>query len=439
MLQVGEAKEIGGIATSSKEVCEGDLFLALPGAHTHGSSFIEDALQRGACAVLAPKEVAALRGTHWHLAVDDVLLALHAAAGMRRRAFTGRVIAVTGSVGKTTAKEAIGAVLGNVPRSKGNYNSTLGLPLSVLSMPDAPFWVLELGINHVGEMAQMARTLLPDIGVLTNVGSAHIGELGGMESILREKTRLSHFVKPGGSFLLPHEILTKNRELLAPLCHIISFGEGDGCDFSAENIANSANGICCDLKTGNGSIIDLAWPVAGKAGRDALLVAGAVGVICGRSECEIRRGIKYAATRVPHRAVVERCGYLLINESYNASPEGMMAALEGFGYLSEGRVRVAVLGDMLELGEFSRSMHEKVGERVAKSGISMLFTYGAEAMHIANAARRLGMPAFCVICARDEAALLLAMRRLIPKGAAVLFKASRAMLLERVFEAFGGE
>lgn len=440
VLARGEKTWITGISSDSREVMEGDLFLCLKGERTDGAAYIPQALAHGAVAVLTSEEVSPAGGGYWHFAAPSALGVIERLAAARRARFSGRVIGVTGSVGKTTAKEVISAVLGQVPHSEGNYNSTLGMPLSLLSLADAPFWVLELGINHQGEMERMGRVLFPDIGVLCSVGTAHIGELGGKEAILREKTALSHFLSPGGGFLVPYDILSEKRGFLAPSCHLFSFGAKNDADFSAENITYGKYGTRLDFKARDRCITNLEWPLSGTAGVSALLIGCALGVMCGRSDEEIRTGITVAARGIPHRREVKVGERILIDDSYNASPEAVEAALEALRYRAPERVRVAVLGDMLELGEYSAELHCKVGERVVESGISMLFTYGDEALHIANAARAFGMPAHCVVAVRRGARreLLDAMHRLIPEDAAVLFKASRAVCLGRVFEEFGG-
>ena len=194
--------EITGIATHSAEVRPGDLFLCLSGKRQSGVAFIDEALRRGAIAILAPT-FAEPSANCFFLPCENAELALLGAAAVYRKEIGARVIAVTGSAGKTTVKEAIAAVLGNVPHSEANYNSLVGMPLSVLSLPRAAYWVLELGINARGEMRKMASALSPDVAVITNVGSAHIGGLGDFATILEEKLEIVRALSPRGTLILP--------------------------------------------------------------------------------------------------------------------------------------------------------------------------------------------------------------------------------------------
>ena len=177
------ATQICGMATASGEVQRGDLFVALQGEHADGNDYLPQALEAGAIAVLSEKKHLNVPRGIWYFQCEDIAHALLMAAGKWRDICGAFVVGVTGSAGKTTTKEAIAAVLGDVPHNEGNYNSMVGMPLSVLSFPQSEFWVCELGINHVGEMEKMSRALRPDLGVITNVGSAHIGHFGDFSTL----------------------------------------------------------------------------------------------------------------------------------------------------------------------------------------------------------------------------------------------------------------
>ena len=428
---------VTGIATDSREVRKGDLFVALAGEHTDGARFIGDALWRGAAAILSRPDAPAPCGDFWHFAVVSPEKALLDAAMRRRRESGAFVIAVTGSSGKTTVKEAIAALLG-AAHSEGNYNSTLGMPLSVLSFPDAPCWVAELGINHAGEMEPMARALAPDLAVITNVGTAHIGLFGGREILIEEKCKIAAGVKEGGALLLPDDLQIPT--FLAPFGGIFRVGTTDAADFRAENIVMGQKGVCCDLRGRGRVITNLAWPIPGRVGVSVIALVGVVGILLDRTDDEIRAGLLRAGAATPRMRQVSLGNALLLDDTYNASPESMIAALEILGYLAGDRPCVAVLGDMLELGDFTRSLHEAVGKNAAGAGLSALYTYGKAAAALADGAENKGMPSERIrrFAPGEEGALAEALSPLTRRPCAILFKASHAMRLDRVVRILEG-
>ena len=423
---------ICGIATDTRELHPGDLFLAIKGEKSDGNDYIPQAIAAGAVGVLSEQRDLLCTENFWHFQCESVTDALLAAAGKWRQLCGACVIAVTGSAGKTTTKDAIAAVLGDAPHNAGNYNSTVGMPLSVLSFPKSEFWVCELGINHAGEMERMSKALRPDIGVITNVGSAHVGLFGDFSTVLAEKLKLCTGMKSKGKLILPYSL--KNVAFSIPLCHIFYVGAEEKADFVTENIVMNACGTQCDLQHANGEITNLAWPIPGVIGSSVLGLAAAAGVLCGRSASQIREGLQKAAGASMHASVYTAGKMLFLEDCYNASPEACLAAIESLRYLAEERVRVAVLGDMLELGAYSRLLHRTLGASVQKGGVSYLFTYGALAAQIAAGAREAGMAAEHIFsfALGEERLLAKSLLKHVPSDAAVLFKASRALKMERI-------
>lgn len=423
---VGAAGEIGGLTNDAREVQKGDVFVALTGRHTTGTAYLPQALANGAAGMLIPQSTPLPAGDYHAFLVSDPANALLSAAAARRAAFRGKVIAVSGSVGKTTLKETLLSVLSTAGRAvgnKGNFNSTVGMPLSVLSLSDADFAVLELGVNHKGEMEKMSRALAPDLAVLTAVGTAHIGAFGTYEALAAEKLNIAAGLAENGTLVLPQELLP-----FAPTRKTASVG-GAGADFRAENVVIDENGIKMDLCGANCLIEGLCWRIPGQAGVRTLSLAGAVGALLGIGAENIRRGV---AAVVPPRPKLIPCGrQLLIDDTYNASPEAMVAALETLCYLSPDRPRVAVLGDMRELGEKAATFHRAVGEYAAQSGLSALFTYGAQT-EIAAGARRAGLTRVASFSAGQSAELACAVAKAAPPDAAILFKGSRALQMENI-------
>ena len=425
---------IVGMATSSHEVQRGDVFIALQGERSDGNDYVPQALEAGAVGVLSAKRSLEVPRGVWHFQCADTENALLAAAGKWRDICGAFVVGVTGSAGKTTTKDSIAAVLGDVPHNAGNYNSTVGMPLSVLSFPKSEFWVCELGINHVGEMEKMSRALRPDLGVITNVGSAHIGHFGDFSTLVGEKFKLCEGIGRNGALVVP--ISLKNVGFPVPLCHVFSVGEGETADFSVENIAVGAFGTRCDLHHGKREITNLAWPIPGVVGKSVLGLCAAVGMLCGRSEAQIRAGLEKAAHAPMHSKAYAAGEMLFFEDCYNASPEACLAALEGLCLLAGARPRVAVLGDMLELGAYSGILHRTLGASVYKSGVDYLFTYGALAAQIARGAKEAGMAASRIFsfAVGEEQLLAKELHARVPADAAVLYKASRALCMERVIE-----
>lgn len=429
----GDGVEIQGIATHSSEVRDGDLFVCLEGAHTSGVAYASQALHQGAYGLLLPynREIS---GEFLSFCCEDTTEALlHAAAAYRRESGV-RVVAVTGSTGKTTVKEAIAAVLGNVPHSEGNFNSRIGMPLSVLSMRPASHWVLELGINAIGEMYEMASALSPDVAVITNVGSAHIGAFGDFATLLSEKLALARALRPSGMLVVPSEL---PLSALHSLCRTVRMGEAPDVDARIENERTDSMGTHCDLTLDDQSITDLYWPIPGRIGASVIGLAGAVGILEGRTESEIRDGLLDAGKRTP-RLKRECVGSrLFLDDCYNASPEAMIASLEVLASIGAKRPLVAVLGDMCELGVYAPTLHDAVGVFAARLGLSALYTYGEEAMTVASGAARVGMPRERIHKYREceKEALVSALIHDLPEGAAILFKASHRMAMADILQA----
>ena len=373
-----------------------------------------------------------------HFIAQDPVDALLRAAAWRRRQSDAFVIAVGGSTGKTTTKEALSTLLkegGAVANTVGNYNSTLGLPLSVLSFREGcRFWVVEIGINHVGEMEKMAQTLLPDLAILTNVGTAHIGHFGDFSTLLCEKGKIASHLSKRGLLLAPSELPFK--AFPCPRDRIRRVGNGRNVDFYMENVAMSEKGVKGDLICPDRVITNLDWSVPGTVGLTTLTTVAAAAALCGCGDEMIRNGLERASVQTPRLRTFMIGERLVIDDTYNASPESVAGALEVLKYRAGTRPRVAVLGDMLELGTHSEILHKTVGEAAVRSGISMLFTFGSKALQIARSAASCGMPSGAIFSFEEteKNALARAIRCHAPHDAAILFKASGKMRLCEIVE-----
>ncbi len=424
---------IHGIATHSAEVHAGDMFVCLDGTHTNGATYAREALCRGAVAILAQRNKQPT-GEFLSFRCGDTIAALLQAAHRYREEVGARVIAVTGSTGKTTVKEAIAAVLSNAPHSEGNFNSRIGMPLSVLSMPPASHWVLELGINMRGEMREMASALRPDVAVITNVGSAHIGAFGDFSTLLSEKLELAGALGQRGTLVVPEELPLSS---LGIPCQVIRVGSTYGVDALLQNVRTCGDGTHCDLAVRDRRIENLFWPIPGRIGVSVIGLVGAVGVLEGQSDLNIRQSLLAAGESTPRMKRVCVGKRIFLDDCYNASPEAMIASLEVLSVIGKDRPLVAVLGDMRELGVYAPTLHDAVGVFAARMGLSALYTYGEEAMMVASGAARVGMPRERIYkyreCERD--ALVSALIRDLPDEAVVLYKASRAMAMGAILKA----
>lgn len=429
---------LAGITNDSREVRPGDMFVALRGVHQNGSVFVKQALQRGAAAVVVVDDVVPLSGNYWLFSVADTEAALLGAAALRREKSNARVIAVSGSAGKTTVKETISAVLAadgcGVSKNAGNYNSTIGMPLSLLGMREADYFVSELGINHPGEMAPMSMALRPHISVLTNVGTAHLGNFRNMSVLTREKLNIAVGQGEGDILLIPGDLELPRSLRLTP--RVLCIGTHEHADFRAVNICMNEKGTKADIKCKERMIKNLVWHVPGSIGVSVLAISAAIGILEGKSDEAVRRGLEAAKLATPRMRLISVGTRSFLDDTYNASPEAVKAAIEAARLLAVRRPLVAVLGDMLELGELTVPLHNAAGAFAAAHGVRQIFAYGKYAAAIAEGARAAGMPTSSVFCfaVGEEDALVASLLSETPKDAFLLFKASRKMALDEVLE-----
>lgn len=436
------------IATDSREVTKGTLFLGIRGERVDGNDYCETVLRNGASAVLcekAPDMGAAI-------VTNDTVLSLGRLADAMKRQCPCRTVAVTGSVGKTTTKDLIYAVLSQEYKthsSKGNFNSNIGLPMSVLAMPrDTERGVFELGMSAFLEIDYLSRLVNPDIGIITNIGTSHMESLGSRENIAKAKLEIINGMQAGATLLLngddPFLRAAKDMILsrgIRPLYVSISNNEkiSKGAAFRAENVRQEIGQTIFDMRFGETVYRDLVLNVMGLHTVYSALFAVAVGVLEGVSEQKIKTGLSSFAGAPMRQSIETLSGVTLIEDCYNASPESMRAALDVAGTLVEkqgkGRL-IALLGDMLELGETSPRLHEEIGKYAAKSGVGFLYAFGETASkHLARGAQRGGISKECICTSEltdhpEEIAERLLSE--IRPSDVLLIKASRALRAERV-------
>ncbi len=430
------------IRPDSRQVRPGDGFLALPGGRTHGAEFIADALGRGARLVLTGRISAAdgdlarrLGARVWVL--DDPLAAIQEAARAWRERLGVRVVGITGSVGKTTTKEAVAAVLGEryrVLKSPGNLNTEVSLPLTLLSLgPEHQVAVLEMGMYRAGDIAFLCAIARPQVGVVTAVGPSHLERLGSLEAIANTKAELVESLPESGTAVLNADDPIVSAFDSRTRARVIKYGWLQPADVSALRVRmRGLLGTDLWVRAGNDNR-RLRLGLAGRPGLYAALAAAAVGRVFGLDWGEVGRGL--VKVSVDQRLAVRPGigGRRVLDDSYNSSPASLAGALELLGQLP-GR-RVAILGDMLELGPIEAEAHREAG-RLAAHVVNVLITVGERAALMAEAARAAGLSAVYPTSDPAEAAAIA--RAETRPGDWILVKASRGLRLERAVELLVG-
>lgn len=421
---------VSGVFTDSRHPVKNGLFIALTGDKFDGHDFIASLENSGVSAVLVEKDVPTALPK---ILVKDTRLALQALAYHQRSKFSIPVVGLTGSVGKTTTKEMIWYVLSskyNTLKNQGNLNNDIGMPLTLLRMDSShEAAVIEMGMNHFGEIAKLTAICRPSMAVITNIGVNHIENLGSRENILKAKLEILQGMQPG-SYLL----LNGDDDLLGsyenPDFQIVRFGiQSDKNDVRAYDIQTEQDGSRFTVVCGEESA-EVFLPVAGLHNVYNALAAIAVGWLLGIPLQNAANALKNYTPEGMRQRVTRIGGVTLIEDCYNASPDSVKAALKVLNAYRGGR-RIAVLGDMLELGAFSEQLHRQVGEAVAENDVSLLFTYGVLSAATADEAKKHGV---AVEHFRDPAALAAAVRGILREDDAVLVKGSRGMHMEKIIE-----
>lgn len=446
---LSDIAEFTSISTDSRTTQGGDLFVALRGENHDGRAFVPEAIDRGATGIIVersgdfpfisemPEEYPAIL----LLEVDDILRAYQAIAKLVRRKSRARFIAVTGSTGKTTTKDMIAAILskiGPTVATEGNFNNEYGLPATMMRIEDdTEFAVLEMGMRGTGQIAELAAIVRPHFGVITNVGLTHFELLGSRENIAAAKAELAAAMNEKGTLVLNREDDTTPGISAKTVAKTVTFGR-EGADFAVSGIklddSAKASFTLTEKADGTNRVLEICLDAPGEFNVMNAAAAAAVALKAGATSEQVIQGL---AEPVASSKRMEICksaaGATILNDTYNASPISMTAALDTLADMG-GTRRIAVLGDMMELGSISADEHGEIGRKTAALSIDRLFTFGAKALAIADGAKAAGMAEDKVTHSSTIDEICGALKDELRAGDVVLIKASRALKLERIVE-----
>jgi UDP-N-acetylmuramoyl-tripeptide--D-alanyl-D-alanine ligase len=434
-----------GYSIDSRTVGVGELFFAVRGERLDGHDYIVGALERGAIgAVVSLARVAALPDAVLAaplLIVEDPLQALQALAAHVRRHWGGRVVAVTGSAGKTSTKDAIAAALGarfRVLKSLGNLNNGFGLPLQLLRLePEHEFAVLEMGMNHAGEIAQLARIAAPDWGVITNVGAAHIENFpDGQSGIARAKYELVEALPASGVAFLNCDdryVSQFGRDFAGK---VVYFGAGPCADPQITAIRDPAIPSMAALQVdvlSDGQNLTLNLPLLGQHNASNAVAALAVAREAGVTLDAAIKALENLTAGDKRGEILTLAGATIINDSYNSNPEALRSMIQALAARPAKR-KILVAGEMLELGSHAPALHEACGKAAAEAGIDVVIGVRGNAEYLVLAATNAGVTGVSAIFLPDAEAAGLWLRENLKAGDVVLVKGSRGVRLERAIE-----
>ena len=417
-----------GANNDTRKLEAGQLFVALQGARD-GHEFIPAALEKGAAAVLCTR----CDGDYPAIVVDDTRIALGQITRAERKRIGMKVVGITGSVGKSTTKEMIACVLGStyrVAKTPANHNNDIGMPMAVLSIPgDTEVAVLEMGMNHFREIAYLTDIAKPDVAVIINIGTMHIEHLGSQEGILKAKLEILEGMDENGTVILNGDdtlLWNAKLQLDRPVTY---FGvENPECSVKGAEVKQDEEGLHFAANCG-----DILLPLEGEHYVSDALAAISVGMTMGVSNEKICASLAAFRNLSGRQEILEVRGYTIIKDCYNAGPESMAAALTVLG--SKPSRRIAVLGDMLELGVCTQAEHYRVG-RIAAENADFVLAYGPNSSRIINGCLTGGMADTAVGAFEDRAELVSMLKRIVKPGDTLLFKGSNGMHMEIALEMF---
>ncbi len=431
-----------GFSSDSRSIDPGGIFWALKGDRFDGHDFVSQAVEQGALGVVVQDVHPSLEENPQVvvISVEGTLRALGDLAAWWRRQHTAKVVAITGSSGKTTTKEMTAGILGignKTLKNQGNHNNLIGLPVTLLKLTKAhQRAVLEMGMNRRGEIARLTEIANPDVGVILNVGMAHLEGLGALEGVAKAKTELMDRLSPKAQMVLngDDDMLMKHAAQFNKKC--ITFGLKENNSIRGVNIENrGSEGIGFDLVF-NGNTWPIRLGISGLHNVKNALAAAAIAFCLDVPPEHIMKGLGlFTGVKGRFQNIPLKKDILLVDDTYNANPSAVRTSLISAAALVRKGGRFLVgLGDMLELGDAAVSAHREVGKRVAGSGASWLFAMGTHANHLKEGALSAGMPEKHIVIVETHDELIMKISREIKAKDTILLKGSRKMQFEKVVE-----
>lgn len=432
-LALAEPVTIQAVVTDSRKVVPGCVFVCFPGERVDGHTFAAGAYQNGAAYIIANHPVEGVPAERT-VVVPDSALAMIRMASNYRMLFSPRIIGVTGSVGKTTTKEFCYAVLsefGNALKTEGNQNNDIGVPNTLFRLAsETEYAVVEMGMDHAGEIERLTRCVRPSAGIITMIGVSHLENLGTRENILKAKMEICAGLPDGAPLVLNADNdLLPTAQVPARL-RAVWFGIEKDADVRAENIVTGAQGTSFTIVDRENGSFPVSIPTAGLHTVYDALSAYAAATRLGLDPARCAAALSNYQTTGMRQHIVEKGGVTVIEDCYNASPDSMKAAISVLKALPNAR-KIALLGDMLELGDASEEGHRHTGEWVAEAGINVLIAYGPRSGAMAEAAKAQGVT---TVHCQNEQEVLQCLRQFVQPGDALLAKASHAMKLEELLQ-----
>lgn len=427
--------EIHGVCIDSKNMKEGNLFVPIIRVKD-GHEYVKEAMDNGAVASLWKKSYGTPPKGIPIIFVDDTLFALQQLAQHYRRELNVKVIGITGSNGKTTVKDIIGGILSStyrVHKTKGNFNSQIGLPLTILEMErDTEFLILEMGMSEKGQIRNLSRIAQPDVAIITMIGQSHLETLGSREEIAKAKFEIIDGLNDGGLFLYNGDepLLSQNINMLG--IESKSFGGKCTNDLFPTNVQLDEYGV--HFKLNDSTKVKYDVPLHGKHNILNAIVGIAVGQFYNVPIEKIQEALQQInITQMRFQFLTAKTGFTIINDAWNASPSSMKAAIETLQKLNAYEKKMIVIGDMLELGKKGETYHREIGKMLNEESIQYVFTYGELAKIVAEEARK-NYHAGKVQSFDNKAEIAEEVLKIITQNDVVLLKGSRGMALEEIVQ-----
>ncbi len=449
LLRGDPGKVFGGISIDSRTIKRGDIFIALRGARFDGHQFVKEAMEKGGEGAIIENEPLGMKDAldpsgKAVIAVGDTSRALGDIAHSWRKKHPIPLIAVAGSNGKTTTKEIVASLLEGSFRALktwGNRNNLVGLPLTLLDLrPEHTIAVVEMGMNIKGEIERMTEIANPDVGLITNISEVHLEGLGTFEELVKAKGELWDTMRPDGVIVVNQDDLNVMKCAEGYPGKRVTFGLEVPSDVMAQTVRiEGGKGVRFNLTTGADEV-EVAFPMMGISSVYNALAGTAVASIFGVQLRETKERLEEFKPFSMRMEIIRLSnGASIINDAYNANPRSMELALKALSEVKEAERAIAVLGDMLELGQCSDEAHARIGENVASFGVDFLFTLGEKAEIIAKKARQTGLNKDRVTVSRDHRDLLLRLKKTLKRGDWILVKGSRSMSMEKIVFGLMGE